>query len=137
MPSYSIQNHKLSYNGDFSVLTVKANDDLVVATFNLSSAHSLFCADGDYDINAVELGTGLYEQQFSSDNSDTWEIAAHATDHLGVTDLRIERLTQFTYNLAACPVKMKFEDGLLKVYSPCLGNCSAPSTSCCTLTEPE
>jgi hypothetical protein len=135
MASYSISNHKLIYNSDFSTLYVKLNNNTLVETYDLSSAHRLECISGNYDITATTIGTGLYGQPFNAGDSDHWEIAANSKDHLGITDLRVERRSLFTYDLEACYVKLKFEDGKLTVYSPCTGYCSEPSSTCCTIVE--
>jgi hypothetical protein len=136
MPNYSIANHLLVLNSTFSDLEVRdRSDNSLVTSFDLDTAHSVACADGNYQVASTTSGTG-YLQNFDPtlDHSFVFEDE----DGIGISDLRVEKLSQFTYHLDMCPIILQLVDSVLEVECPCAGApCVAPSTTCCTVVELE
>jgi hypothetical protein len=134
MPNYSISNHLLSYNADFDTLHVTNTDDNAVVNYDLSTAHELKVQDGNYVLSSSSVPSGWHVQKFKASENDT--LSVQQTDHLGVSDLRVERRANFTYHLEECAIRLKYDVDRLLVYSPCDGqNCPVPSTVCCTIEE--
>lgn len=134
MPNYAMSNHSISYNAAFDVLSVTNTDNNAVVTYDLTTAHELKVQESNYVISSSSVPTGWHQKKFKPSENDT--LSVQQTDHLGVSDLRVERRRhEFYYHLDKCPVRLKYDaDGLL-VFSPCEGGCTAPSAACCTISE--
>lgn len=132
MANYLRSKHVLSYNSDFSVLKVEDDEGVLVASYDLESAHQVKCEGNDYLINSTTFPSG-FVREFDAEEGD--EVSFNATDHIGISDLRTEKSIQHTYHLDECPIVVKHENGKLRVQSPCVSPCSAPLSVCCTSVE--
>lgn len=135
MSNFPTSTHQLSYNADFDTLQVLNTDTNVTVTFDLSTAHELKVQDNNYIITASSVPSGGHVQKFKPSENDT--LSVQASDHLGVSDLRIERVrAQFTYHLEECAIRLKYDVNGLLVYALCDGQgCPIPSADCCTIVE--
>lgn len=134
MPNYPISNHQLSYNAAFDILHVTNTDDNVVVNYDLNTARELKVYQGNYVITDASVPSDWHVQKFKASEQDT--LSVQQTDHLGVSDLRVERRAQFTYHLDVCAVRLKYDVEGLLVYAKCDGQgCPIPSAECCTIVE--
>ncbi len=133
MSNYSIENHRLEFNADFSVLKVFTKTPAaLVNTFDLATAHRLKTESGDYVITSTTMPGG-YLQKIKSAEADTFVF--QDSEGIAISDLRTVKVrSTFTYHLDSCPIVLQFTEPELTVQCPCSGSpCTAPDEACCTI----
>ena len=136
MSSYSTNDYKLEFSGDYKTLKVieKSTED-VVEEFELdgSTDVKVLIQNNAYDISETNCGT-CYEEEFNLDEEVEMEFKNDGI--IGVSDLRIATSPiYYDYDLETCAAYLRYvssDEFLIK--SPCSGNCQAPDEGCRTVS---